>query len=139
MILKIFKGLLSIIVAFLGTILIGFVMLFIGVGLLSVPTWATFVILFFGGRYAYALVDLIGGLKCFSILYLINNNYKVCAWLSAIVILLVAINICFKFWAFDAPYGWMEYLIMGILMVVFILRSIKSITCVIGIYKDGGI
>lgn len=131
---KIFKGLVAVILSFTISLFLGWLIRWGTIGLLSVPSWITFLILIFLGRYIYALVDLSGLVFGISI-KLCMFNVRLWLWLSVLGVVVTAFNNCILFWRVDAPYGWVEILVSLLMMVLYIARTIKTCMCFIEIPK----
>jgi hypothetical protein len=135
LIVKIFKGLASVIIAFLASLLLGLLIRWGTIGLLSIPSWMTFIILIFFWKIIYVAIDLLGGLVAFVSIKLCMFNTRLWLWLSFLSVITASINNCILFWCVDAPYGWVEIFVSILMMVLYIVRTIKTCMCFIEIPK----
>lgn len=125
-VIKHLKGLSAVIVSGVGMLLLGWLMRWMTIGLLSVPLWATIVIVLVLGRYIYLIVDLAGGAITYLTTKLISNTNMLWIWCAILLTLAVTVNNCILFWTVDAPYSWREIIVSGIVMLLYIIRSIHS-------------
>lgn len=131
-IIKMIRGLMGVIVPSAGVLVLGWLMRWAVIGILSVPTWASVIFLVLGCKWFYLLVDLFGGFVNSISMYFLSKNWKIWLLLSAIVMTIMIVNNCILFWKVDAPYGWWEILASGATMFLYIIRSGH---CVITLFR----
>lgn len=130
---KFLKGFGSVLLITFATFVIGFLLRWGTIGLLSVPTWGTIVLLVVLGKYIYLAVDLLGALSCYTVLNWLADNSKVWVWLSAVGALIMMLNNCLLFWTVDAPYGVTQIIVSGIIMILYVARSVKTIVFIVNV------
>lgn len=125
-VIKHLKGLSAVIVSGVGMLLLGWWMRWMTIGLLSVPLWATIVIVLVLGYYIYLIVDLAGGAITYLTTRLVSNTNMLWIWCAILLTLAVTVNNSILFWTVDAPYSWREIIVSGLVMLLYIIRSIHS-------------
>ena len=131
-IIKMIRGLMGVIVPSAGVLVLGWLMRWAVIGILSVPTWISVIFLVLGCKWFYLLVDLFGGFVNSISMYFLSKNWKIWLLLSVIVMTIMIVNNCILFWKVDAPYGWWEILASGATMFLYIIRSGH---CVITLFR----
>lgn len=118
-----FKGIVSVIYSGIAMLLYGWLIRWGVLGLLSIPEWQTYLILFCIGYFIYGILDLIGGLVMFPFMWLLkeNNIFWRCA--SLLLIIIAVVNNCILFWTVDAPYGFTQILVSALFMILYLLKG----------------
>ena len=126
------RGWFGVIIPSAGVLLLGWLMRWAVIGVLSVPTWASVIIVVLGCKLFYLLVDLFGGFVNSISMYFLSKNWKIWLLLSAIAMTIMIVNNCILFWQVDAPYGWWEIFVSGATMFLYIIRGGH---CVITLFR----
>lgn len=113
-------------VGLLGSTAVGIILMYAGVGLLSVPIWATILLVLFLGKFLSGVIDVIGGVTATGMIYL--SGHKI-FWgcLSSLAVFMPLLWIGARFWAFDVPYDWIAWLVWLGMSALYFERSFRTI------------
>lgn len=125
--MKFFKGIIAMIYSSIAMLLFGWLLRWGTIGLLSIPEWQTYLILFCLGCFIWAIFDLVGGLIMAPTILLLKDNNMFWRVMCVVGSALAVLNNCILFWTVDAPYAFTQILVSGIVMIAYILKGMQMV------------
>lgn len=129
-VIKHLKGVSAVIVSGVGMLLLGWLMRWMTIGLLSVPLWATVVIVLALGYFIYVAVSLLGVWIAMLTIKIIFKTSRFWMWCAILLTLAVTVNNSILFWTVDAPYSWREIIVSGLVMLLYWQCAVRSMSAI---------